>query len=816
MVIALPLATLVVVTSVFTFLARSVRTTHLEVTHTTVVRSHVQRVLVLVLDAETGVRGYMLTGQAGFLQPYGTAQANLPLLLAALRRNVSASAAEQRLFAPVDQFAGRDMAILGQLRRMPPGAPVLHSTKWKLLAQGKAETDVLRGAIKSLSHYESGLLAAREKRSDNLQRDFLAAAIAAAVVGLLGGVVSIGLLTRSISRRIRAIESNADFLAAGLPLEPMDAAGDEIGHLALALERASGLLAERDATLSALFAASPDVIVMVDSAQRVMYASHAIRVVTGYDPIEWVGERMATCVHPDDAPALADAVASVAGEAAARLAMRARIRHASGRWVPVELHGQGVGPQYGAGEGVVVVMRDIADRERLEAGLVEAKLAAEDASAAKSTFLSRMSHELRTPLNAVLGFAQLLQLEGLDPVQAESVDQIVKGGRHLLDLINEILDISRIEAGHISLSMEPVDAQSLVEEVSDMLRPLAEQSSVSLLSAKPSSPKSPSPVPPSLVPPSAVPSASPACGGVSLLADRQRLRQVLVNLVANAVKYNRSGGRVEIGCEALPAGRACIRVRDTGLGIARDRLEDIFVPFERLDAEGSGVEGTGIGLSLARKLVDVMGGRLTVESEVGRGSTFSVEMQSAEAALDRFHRLRSLAASTDAGNEIDRGTGVLWSGSAGGHGERGDVDRDAAGAPVADHGLVLYIEDNPSNVQLVERVLEQRPGVQLLAASRGGVGLRLAYDRCPQLTLVDLHLPDMPGDKVVERLLRQQPCDGSAVAVLSADATPARASRLLEAGACEYLTKPLDVVKFLALVDSRLASTRQGPAGALR
>lgn len=247
------------------------------------------------------------------------------------------------------------------------------------------------------------------------------------------------------------------------------------------------------------------------------------------------------------------------------------------------------------------------ERER---GLVAAKNEADAANAAKSEFLSRMSHELRTPLNAILGFGQLLQLENLPPPQRESVDQIVNAGHHLLGLINEILDIARIEAGRVTFSMEPVDLPALVAETRDLVRPLLLERSLHL-TASTSGDKA-----------------------VYALADRQRLKQVMLNLLSNAIKYNRKGGAVQVATGGTEDGRVHITVDDTGVGIEADRLDRLFDPFERLDADAKGVEGTGLGLALSKRLVEAMGGDIFVTSEVDVGTRLIVELAAADAPGD--------------------------------------------------------------------------------------------------------------------------------------------------------------------------------------
>jgi signal transduction histidine kinase/ActR/RegA family two-component response regulator len=379
----------------------------------------------------------------------------------------------------------------------------------------------------------------------------------------------------------------------------------------------------------------------------------------------------------------------------------------------------------------------------------DAQQMAEDANRAKSEFLSRMSHELRTPLNAVLGFGQLLETDDLTDSQRDAVDHVLKGGRHLLDLINEVLDISRIEAGELSLSPEPVLAAELVGEAVDLMRPLADQRGIQL-----------------------VVDSSGVCD-CYVFADRQRAKQVMLNLLSNAIKYNRPRGSVAVSCEQPDATRLRISVADTGTGIPAERLGQLFIPFERLGAEHTREEGTGIGLALSKRLAEAMGGTLSAASTLGQGSTFTVELPRVEGPVERYERLNS-------------GT-------------------QPAAEPTARRQVVLHIEDNLSNLTLVERVLAQRPGIEVVAAMHGRLGLELAREHHPLLVLLDLHLPDMGGEQVLQRLRDDPTTAFIPVVIVSADATPGQIQRLLSAGAAGYLTKPIDVRELLRLVDDAVA-----------
>jgi signal transduction histidine kinase/CheY-like chemotaxis protein len=371
---------------------------------------------------------------------------------------------------------------------------------------------------------------------------------------------------------------------------------------------------------------------------------------------------------------------------------------------------------------------------------------AQRANQAKTEFLSRVSHELRTPLNSILGFAQLLEMDELESHQRDGVRRIRKGGAHLLSLIDEVLEISAIESGEMRISLEPVLVSGVVREVLDLVAPLASDQNVRVVSR---------------------------VGDGYVLGDYQRLKQVLLNLLANAVKYNRDGGAVTISMEAGPEGRHRILVDDTGRGIAAEDLPRLFRPFERLAAADSTIDGTGLGLALSRGLVEAMHGTVTAESEVGIGSRFTVELAAAQGPAETA------------------GAGV--------------VPRVPQLAPDRkSHARVLCIEDNPSNLELIEQIFARRPEIDLITAAQGLLGFELARQHAPDAILLDVNLPDVPGDEVLTRLRSDVLTQDIPVIVLSADATSAQVKRMMGCGAQAYLAKPVDVRALLATVEECL------------
>jgi signal transduction histidine kinase/ActR/RegA family two-component response regulator len=370
------------------------------------------------------------------------------------------------------------------------------------------------------------------------------------------------------------------------------------------------------------------------------------------------------------------------------------------------------------------------------------------ADRAKNEFLSRMSHELRTPLAAIMGFSELFALADLDEKKSEWAATLLRAGKHLLQLVDEVLDISRIEAGELSLSVEPVAVKPLLADAMELIEPMAKGRQVILH-------------PPEI-----------QDGSGYARADTQRLKQVMINLLSNAVKYNHEGGEVHVSVETLGSDRMRLAVRDTGSGIEPEALAKLFIPFERLDA-GADVQGTGLGLALSRSLVEAMGGSLTVDSTPGEGSTFTVELSRGEPAA-------VAAASAGAAELLTERTY---------DGER----------------RILYVEDTVANVHLVEEILSSRPSVRVLPAGMGSLGLDLAAEHRPDLVLLDLHLPDLGGDEVLAKLRADERTKDIPVVILSADATDRTPGPLLEAGAQAYLTKPIGVRQLLEVVDTYVA-----------
>jgi signal transduction histidine kinase/ActR/RegA family two-component response regulator len=595
----------------------------------------------LLLDLETGERGFVIAGRPEFLQPFERARRSFPSATARLVR-MSRHDSQQSTRARAIERDGRRylrewaivviataQADLSRGRRMVAGG------------EGKRQVDALRRRFDAFVGEEERASSARSLQA----REAASHATTLGVAGLAGSalliVLFVAFLRRAVSVPVRRVAQAADRLAQG----------------------------DRDAR--------------------------------------------APTRHRGELRQLAGSFNAMADSLAAR-DEQLRVQHRR--------------------------LESACEEAERERGLAQrAGEEAQRANLAKSEFLSRMSHELRTPLNSVLGFAQLLDIELEEPAQRESAHHIERAGRHLLDLINEVLDLSRVESGNLPISLEPVLLGHVVGESVSLIGPFAEEHGVTLISD--------------------LGDAEHWC----VLADRQRLTQVMLNLLSNAVKYNRAEGTVTVSVRRPHVGRIVILVADQGNGISADQLEHLFTPFERLGAEDGKVEGTGLGLALSHRVTEAMGGTLSLDSSVGQGSTFTVELPQAAppAALDTM-----------------------------------DLPQES----ILPRTTILYVEDNLSNVRLLEAILAQQRGVKLVSAMHGRLGLDLARREDIDVVLLDLHLPDMTGIEVLRRLKADPRTRDLPVIVLSADATDGQIRRLLAAGAAEYLTKPLDVRGLIATV----------------
>ncbi|MEO8314247.1 MAG: ATP-binding protein [Pseudomonadota bacterium] len=408
--------------------------------------------------------------------------------------------------------------------------------------------------------------------------------------------------------------------------------------------------------------------------------------------------------------------------------------------------------------GYLLIGTDNSVRKRFEAELNHAMAAAEKANHAKTDFLSGMSHELRTPLNAILGFAQIMESASPmpTPAQKRSIDQILTAGWYLLDLINEILDLSLIESGNLTLSQEPVSLVEVMQECRAMIEPQAGKRGIAM-----SFPQFEAPY--------------------FVSADRTRVKQVLINLLSNAIKYNRPDGTVAVDYTLRSANTIRISIRDTGAGLDSGQLAQLFQPFNRLGKEAGDEEGTGIGLVVSKRLIDLMGGTIGADSVVGTGSVFWIEMALTDAPV------------LQADPEIEHA--VMAPQTAPGN---------------APQDMVLYVEDNPANLELVEQLIARRSDLRLLSAANGNLGVEFARTHQPAVIVMDINLPGISGIEAM-KILRADPLTAHIpIVALSANAMPRDIEKGLEAGFFNYLTKPLKVREFMDALDVALVFSKAG------
>ena len=532
-----------------------------------------------------------------------------------------------------------------------------------------------------------------------------------------------------------------------------------------------GALEESEGKFRSLLESSPDATVIVDQQGTMVLVNARTQAIFGYSRAELIGKKvellMPTRVHQQHE------------DHRSRFMAQPRTRDMSG---DLKLLGMrkdkseflievSLSPlQTKRGLLVSCAIRDITERRHLADLLIEknvelesARYTADKANRAKSDFLSSMSHELRTPLSAILGFAQLIDAGTPQPTptQKRSVDQILQAGWYLLDLINEILDLALVESGKLSLELQVIALADVMRECQTMVEPQADKRGISM-------------------------TFSAFLTPYFVKADSTRVKQILINLLSNAIKYNKVGGTVVVTCLEVGLGRIRIGFEDTGEGLSPEKVAHLFQPFNRLGQETQAEQGTGIGLVMTKRLVELMGGTIGVESVVGKGSTFWIEMDLA----------------------TEQHPGEDWSPT---QSKAQLAEPATGGAPV--HTL-LYVEDNPANLLLVESLMERRPDIQLLSAKNGISGLELALTALPDVILMDINLPGISGAEVLKLLLANPATAHIPVMALSANAIPTDIKRGLAKGFYRYLTKPIKINEFMATLDDALAlaATRSGRA----
>jgi PAS domain S-box-containing protein len=723
---------------------------------TIAIQNDVNEVHALLAEASSGVRGYLLTGEPRFLEPYERAERVVPQVTERLRGSIRDAEASVHL-TRIEALASQKREGLSLLlaARERTGANILGDPAIAVgLAANKQALDALRSEIEGMQERERELLAARQDRLNRVRFNGLVATGLLTLAGLVGSLFAVFLFSSGIVRRVQRLESDAVLLAQGEALDDREAGRDEIGLLALRMTEASALLRAREQALRegeerfrlVIEGVRDYGIFALDPHGHVVSWNTGAERIKGWKAEEILGHHFSTFYPGDDAHdrSMRNLAEAVRDGRIEDEGWRIR-KDGSLFWANVVI--TTLRDEAGELRGFSKVTRDITERRRAQEALELARQEAEQASTAKSLFLSRMSHELRTPLNAILGFAQLMELDnsGRRQADAASIDQILRAGRHLLALIDEVLDIARIEAGKLGMEIAPVGLGDIIDEAVGLSLPEAESHGITI--------------------------GSNVCPIAPVAADRRRLLQVLLNLLSNGIKYNRTGGEVAIGAQVVD-GRARVEVVDTGIGIDPGQAGELFQPFTRLAAGAARTEGTGLGLSLSRALIEAMGGTIGYAPRAdGRdGACFWFDLPlTAPLAVPELRPARTALPS------------------------------QAAARPLT----ILVVEDNLANAQLIEAVAARHwPGARIVNAMQARLGLDLALRHRPDLVLLDLHLPDRDGDWVLRELGTFFP--DLPVILLTADALAAQ-SDWASRGAAAVLTKPIDVPALLDAVEQALA-----------
>ncbi len=485
--------------------------------------------------------------------------------------------------------------------------------------------------------------------------------------------------------------------------------------------------------LKAVFDTAVDGIVTINEVGTIINANLAIEHLFGYHPDELIGKNV-KLLMPEPYVSQHDAYLANYRETQEKkvigIGREVHGKRKDGTEFPIDLAvAETITPNGPVFTGII---RDISDRKLAEQLVLE-KEVAEKASASKSEFLSRMSHEFRTPLNAILGFSQLLELEELSDVQRDNVRYIITSGQHLLRLINDILEISKVELSTFGMSLEAVSVRDVMNESLGLVKSAGDIPKIKI---------------------------EYDSQEYMLRADAQRLRQVFVSILSNAIKFNRPGGSVRVSHHLRDEIWVDTIITDTGVGIPAGKMSKLFVPFERLGAEATTIEGSGLGLALSKSLVEAMGGEITVESKVGQGSTFRISLP---LLTEKSSTMIVFGDTPGIDLSLERGS------------------------------RILVIEDNIVNTALLQKIFAKRKGVELMIASDGGTGLAMAESNRPDLILLDLHLPDLGGREVLRELKSNEELKHIPVIIVSADTYSTLKQTLLEEGAVAYLTKPIDI-----------------------
>jgi PAS domain S-box-containing protein len=704
-----------------------------------------------LVDAETGVRGFVVTADEAYLQPYLAARDNIPAQLKTLRLQTTDSAALKHLdtIAPLVDSKLAYMSQAIALRREHDLATVMAKFG---VGQGKQLMESIRAETSSFIKIAETQLAQQETTFQlNLSRLF-ALIIAASLCTFASSLLFAYLAYRDARHRVQQLLH----VETKQLLDTQTETNQQLMQINVSLHVSEERLA---VTLNSI----GDAVIATDAAGRVTLMNPQAEQLTGWTRLEAANSPVEEIFHIVDRETR-QPHAMPLRESLARGTVQGLTNHTlliarDGSTCDIADSCAPIRDRDGVVVGAVLVFRDVTEREHLYQMLQERSVAmesarsvADKANLAKSEFLSSMSHELRTPLSAILGFAQLMDSAAPPPTasQKRSIEQILKAGWYLLELINEILDLALIESGKLSLSMEPMSLVEVMHECQTMIEPQAQTRGVRV--------------------------TFPSFEGarrVYVHADRTRVKQILINLLSNAIKYNTLGGTVVVDCITNTSGRIRVCVTDKGAGLAPEQLTNLFQPFNRLGRESTAEEGTGIGLVMAKRLVELMGGVIGVESTVGLGSTFWIELSVTDEPL-RFEATPL------------------------------DTLTPARGMARAPQRTLLYVEDNPANLMLVEDLIERRPDIRMLSAVDGLRGVETARSALPDVILMDINLPGISGIQAMQILAADPATAHIPIVALSANAMPRDIEKGLEAGFFRYLTKPIHVDAFMETLDVAL------------
>ena len=692
-------------------------------------------------DAETGERGYSLTGDPAFLEPYNSARPRIQSDLETLLRITTNSLAREHLEAMVPLIESRMKELASMIRVVDSGDRAA-ARAYIGGGTGKRLMDAVRVEMATFIQIKETELAAQEVIFQSQMRILFVVIAVGSVLGLSVAVLLAYLIYRGAQNRLK----DEIHLETSRLLEIQR---ETSGHL----QRANDSLQASEERLAVIVRSIGDGLLATDAKGRIVFLNPVAEQLTGWTQAEAAGlpvdevfnivnqETRKPCVVPVTATLEHGTIQGLANHTL--LIARDGCEHPiADSCAPMRDHNHVV-------TGAVLVFRDVTNEYAAQKAIQQsnqelqgAMLAAEKANLAKSDFLSSMSHELRSPLNAILGFAQLMESSTPppSPAQAGRINQILQAGWHLLNLINEILDLAVIESGKVSLSIEPVSVPEIMSECRAMMEPQAQKRGIVMVFPE-------------------------SHGPVYVRADRIRLKQIIINLLSNAIKYNKEFGTVTVECRPVAPGILRISVADTGLGLKPEKLAQLFQPFNRLGQEATGVAGTGIGLVVTKRLAELIEGALGVESTVGVGSVFWVELKSS-APVELLQ------------GDFKPATQAQWPAD-------------------AKQRTLLYVEDNPANMMLVEELVARKPNLRLLTAVNGSLGIEMARASLPDLILMDINLPGISGLEAMRRLRNDPVTAHIPVVALSANAMERDVEKGLAAGFFRYITKPIKVNEFM-------------------